>query len=68
MQKELKRLRKQKDELIGQISQLETHNKKLSDLLVKYTKGEGPMTKSIPIVPAFQTTTSDKPKEQTIMN
>lgn len=39
MQKELKRMRKQKDELIGEISQLETHNKKLADLLFKMAKG-----------------------------
>lgn len=39
MQKELKRMRKQKDDLIGEISHLESHNKKLTDTIMKYTKG-----------------------------
>ena len=54
MQKELKRMRKQKDELIGQISQLETHNKKISDLLVKMTKGENLGPQNATILKTFQ--------------
>jgi cell division protein FtsB len=53
MQKELKRMRKQKDELIAEISQLETHNKKLADTIFKYTKGDG-LAKSMPLIQTFQ--------------
>jgi hypothetical protein len=54
MQKELKRMRKQKDELIGEISQLESHNKKLTDTIMKYSKGEGVSAKALPLLQTFQ--------------
>ena len=58
MQKELKRMRKQKDQLVGEITQLETNNKKIADLLIKVTKGEdlGPQTSTI--LQTFQTMNS----------
>jgi hypothetical protein len=53
MQKEIKRLKKQKEELISELSSVETQNKKLLDSLMKYAKGDssvlsnynGPSTK-----------------------
>lgn len=39
MQKELKRMRKQKDELVGENNQLENNNRKLTEALQKYSKG-----------------------------
>lgn len=40
MQKEIKRLRKQKDELISELNSVENQNKKLMDALMKYAKGD----------------------------
>lgn len=40
MQKEIKRLRKQKEELISELNQAEAQNKKLIDALMKYAKGD----------------------------
>lgn len=40
MQKEVKRLRKQKDELISELNSVENQNKKLMDALMKYAKGD----------------------------
>ncbi len=40
MQKEIKRLRKQKDELISELNSVESQNKKLMDALMKYAKGD----------------------------
>jgi hypothetical protein len=62
MQKELKRMRKQKDELIGEISQLETHNKKLTDMLFKMTKGDNLGPQALPVLQTFQSMNSDKQK------
>ena len=49
-------MRKQKDELIGEISQLESHNKKLTDFMMKSSKGEGvsAYSKNIPMLQTFQ--------------
>ena len=60
MQKELKRMRKQKDDLIGEISQLETHNKKLADLLFKIAKGENLGPQTLPLLQTFQSVNSEK--------
>ena len=54
MQKELKRMRKQKDQLIAQISQLQSHNKKLSDAIFKYSRGENINSKNMPLIQTFQ--------------
>ena len=40
MQKEIKRLRKQKEDLISELNQVEGQNKKLIDTLMKYAKGD----------------------------
>ena len=39
-EKEIKRLRKQKDEMIAEINQLESENRKYVDSLVKYSRGD----------------------------
>jgi cell division protein FtsB len=58
MQKELKRMRKQKDELIAEISQLETHNRKLTDAIFKHSRGESFNSKNIPLIQTFQSGTN----------
>ena len=54
MQKELKRMRKQKDELIGEITQLENNNRKLTDTIMKLSHGEG--SKQLTMLQTFQPT------------
>ncbi len=40
MQKEIKRMRKQKDELMVEINQLENHSRKYAECLLKYSKSD----------------------------
>jgi hypothetical protein len=63
MQKELKRMRKQKDDLIGEVSQIEGHNRKLSEFLVKYARGDHTTPLNIPVLQTFQSTGASKQKE-----
>lgn len=68
MQKELKRMRKQKDELIAEISQLETHNKKLTDAIMKYSRGEALNAKALPLQTFTPNNNNnpDKSRDQTL--
>ena len=51
MQKELKRMRKQKDELVAEINSIENQNKKLTEALYKASKSDGPiLAKNMPII------------------
>ena len=56
-------MRKQKDDLIGEISQIESHNKKLTDFLVKSSTSDNPAPLNMPILQTFQSNNNNKTRE-----